>query len=100
MTDANVLGFIGLGVMGEAMCRNLVKKSGARIGAYDTRPGPLDALAADGVERAASVADVSARAGTICRWGQVSRSAQTWRPEKAFMSPTLSVMLDRTTISG
>ena len=65
MTDANVLGFIGLGVMGEPMCRNLAKKSGARTVAYDTRSQPLDALAADGVERAASVADVAARAGTI-----------------------------------
>jgi 3-hydroxyisobutyrate dehydrogenase len=65
MTDTKVLGFIGLGVMGEAMCRNLAKKSGARLVAHDTRPRPLDALAADGVERAASVADVAARAGTI-----------------------------------
>lgn len=65
MSDANVLGFIGLGVMGESMCRNLATKSGARIVAYDTRSQPLDALAADGVERAVSVADVAARAGTI-----------------------------------
>jgi 3-hydroxyisobutyrate dehydrogenase-like beta-hydroxyacid dehydrogenase len=65
MTDTNVLGFIGLGVMGESMCRNLARKSGARMVAYDTRSRPLDALAADGVERAASVADVAARAGTI-----------------------------------
>ena len=65
MTDTTLVGFIGLGVMGEAMCRNLAKKSGARLVAYDTRPRPLDSLAADGVERAASVADVAARAGTI-----------------------------------
>jgi len=65
MTQTDVLGFIGLGVMGESMCRNLAKKSGARVVAYDTRPGPLDALAADGVERATSVADVVSRAGTI-----------------------------------
>jgi 3-hydroxyisobutyrate dehydrogenase-like beta-hydroxyacid dehydrogenase len=65
MTDTNVLGFIGLGVMGEPMCRNLARKSGARIAAYDTRARPLDALAEDGVERAASVADVATRAGTI-----------------------------------
>ena len=65
MSDANVLGFIGLGVMGESMCRNLARKSGARIVAYDTRSQPLDALAVDGVERAVSVADVAMRAGTI-----------------------------------
>jgi len=65
MTDTDVLGFIGLGVMGESMCRNLARKSGARIVAYDTRSRPLDALAEDGVERAASVAEVASRAGTI-----------------------------------
>jgi 3-hydroxyisobutyrate dehydrogenase-like beta-hydroxyacid dehydrogenase len=65
MTDTNVLGFIGLGVMGEPMCRNLARKSGARVVAYDTRSGPLEALAGNGVERAASVAEVASRAGTI-----------------------------------
>jgi 3-hydroxyisobutyrate dehydrogenase-like beta-hydroxyacid dehydrogenase len=65
MADADVLGFIGLGVMGESMCRNLARKSGARMVAYDTRSRPLDALAADGVARAVSVADVASRAGTI-----------------------------------
>ena len=65
MSDTNVLGFIGLGVMGEAMCRNLATKSGARMVAYDTRSRPLDALAGDGVERAASIADIATRARTI-----------------------------------
>jgi 3-hydroxyisobutyrate dehydrogenase-like beta-hydroxyacid dehydrogenase len=51
--------------MGEAMCRNLARKSGARVIAYDTRPAPLEALAADGVERAPSPADVGARAEVI-----------------------------------
>lgn len=65
MTDTDVLGFIGLGVMGEPMCRNLARKSGARVVAYDTRSRPLEALAEDGVERAASVAEVASRAATI-----------------------------------
>lgn len=59
------VGFIGLGVMGEAMCRNLARKSGARVVAHDTRPAPLEALAADGVERAASAPDVAARAEVV-----------------------------------
>jgi 3-hydroxyisobutyrate dehydrogenase-like beta-hydroxyacid dehydrogenase len=65
MTDDSVLGFIGLGVMGEPMCRNLARKSGARVVAYDTRSRPLDALAEDGVERASSASEVAGRAGTI-----------------------------------
>ena len=35
MATAGVLGFVGLGVMGEAMCRNLARKSGATVVAFD-----------------------------------------------------------------
>ena len=65
MASTNVLGFVGLGVMGEPMCKNLAAKSGARVVAFDARPAPLDALAAHGVERADSVADVAARADLV-----------------------------------
>src|SRR5437867_4178583 len=51
--------------MGEPMCRNLARKSGARLVAYDTRPEPMNVLAADGVQPAASAADVVARAETV-----------------------------------
>ena len=65
MASTTVLGFVGLGVMGEPMCKNLAAKSGARVVAFDARPAPLDTLAAHGVERAASVADVAARADIV-----------------------------------
>jgi 3-hydroxyisobutyrate dehydrogenase-like beta-hydroxyacid dehydrogenase len=65
MAGSGILGFIGLGVMGEPMCRNLAKKSGAGVVAHDARPAPLQALGRDGVQPAASVADVAARADTI-----------------------------------
>ena len=68
MTNAivpDVLGFVGLGVMGEAMCRNLARKSGARVVAYDVRPAPLAALASDGVTVAASAREVAAAAHTV-----------------------------------
>jgi hypothetical protein len=60
MATAGVLGFIGLGVMGEPMCRNLARKSGATVVAFDERPAPLAALAADGVQAAASTAPAEA----------------------------------------
>lgn len=60
-----VLGFIGLGVMGLPMCRNLARKSGHRVVASDLRPEPLADLAADGVEAAASLADLAARCDVI-----------------------------------
>jgi 3-hydroxyisobutyrate dehydrogenase-like beta-hydroxyacid dehydrogenase len=65
MTTARVLGFIGLGVMGEPMCKNLARKSGAAVVAFDTRAEPLKSLAKDGVESATAVADVAHRAETI-----------------------------------
>jgi 3-hydroxyisobutyrate dehydrogenase-like beta-hydroxyacid dehydrogenase len=57
MPAYKTIGFIGLGVMGEPICRNLVKKSGARVLAFDLSPQPLARLSADGAEVAASVAD-------------------------------------------
>src|ERR1700716_1728727 len=57
MPAYRTIGFIGLGVMGEPICRNLVKKSGARVLAFDLSPQPLARLSADGAEVAASLAD-------------------------------------------
>jgi 3-hydroxyisobutyrate dehydrogenase-like beta-hydroxyacid dehydrogenase len=38
--STTTLGFIGLGVMGESMCRNLARKSGADVVAFDQRAEP------------------------------------------------------------
>jgi 3-hydroxyisobutyrate dehydrogenase-like beta-hydroxyacid dehydrogenase len=59
MTAASTLGFIGLGVMGAPMCRNLARKSGLRMVAYDARPEPREALAGEGIAIAPSAADVA-----------------------------------------
>src|SRR2546421_10874464 len=65
MTKQMTIGFIGLGVMGEPMCRNLARKSGAAVIAFDLRPEPLERLETDGVAPAASVQGIGARAGVI-----------------------------------
>ena len=59
------IGFIGLGVMGEPMCRNLARKSAARVVAFDLRAEPLERLAAHGVLTADGVAQVAAQASVI-----------------------------------
>jgi 3-hydroxyisobutyrate dehydrogenase len=56
MPEFDTLGFIGLGVMGEPICRNLVKKSAKRVLAFDLSPEPLQRLRAEGAEIAASAA--------------------------------------------
>ncbi|MGH6740695.1 MAG: NAD(P)-dependent oxidoreductase [Bradyrhizobium sp.] len=57
MSSYKTIGFVGLGVMGEPICRNLVKKSGARVVAFDLAAEPLGRLRADGAEIAAWLAE-------------------------------------------
>src|SRR6476646_5592718 len=59
MSQHKTIGFIGLGVMGEPICRNLVNKSGAHVTAFDLSPEPLARLREQGAAIAASVADVA-----------------------------------------
>ena len=54
-----------LGVMGEAMCRNLVKKGSWKVVGFDMKPEPLARLAADGVTTAKSLGDAAAAADVI-----------------------------------
>ncbi len=65
MAAINTLGFIGLGVMGGRMCRNLAQKSAKPVIAYDIDAAKAEALTAHGVEAAASIADVAAKADMI-----------------------------------
>jgi 3-hydroxyisobutyrate dehydrogenase-like beta-hydroxyacid dehydrogenase len=44
MNNIKKLGFIGLGVMGEPMCRNLAVKQAISVLAYDTQQAPLGRL--------------------------------------------------------
>jgi 3-hydroxyisobutyrate dehydrogenase-like beta-hydroxyacid dehydrogenase len=63
--ESQMLGFIGTGVMGEPMCRNLAAKSGKRVLAWDPAPAPLERLRAEGVQVAASAAELAAQAGVL-----------------------------------
>ncbi len=65
MNAADVLGFIGTGVMGEPMCRNLARKSGRRVVAWDLQSAPLERLRAHGVAIAASPEEVAAQASIL-----------------------------------
>ncbi len=50
-----VIGFIGLGVMGEPMCRNVRVRGGYRVLAFDRDTAPVERLAGHGVEAVAGV---------------------------------------------
>jgi len=61
----DAIGFIGVGVMGEPMCRNLKRKSGARVIALDRDAAPLQRLQQDGVVAAESIRQVIEAAGVV-----------------------------------
>ncbi len=63
MTGA--IGFIGLGVMGEPMCRNLAHKTGMTVFGFDRADEPLQRLAVAGVQRAASLAELARQCDII-----------------------------------
>ncbi|SDX40877.1 hypothetical protein SAMN05444336_10516 [Albimonas donghaensis] len=65
MSEPAAIGFIGLGVMGESICRNMLLKSGRRFRVFDLAEGPLARMRADGAEVAASVADIAATCDLI-----------------------------------
>jgi len=61
----NQVGFIGLGVMGEHMCRNLSRKSSRPVHAYDLQPAALQRLRDDGALARDSIRDVAAHADVV-----------------------------------
>ena len=61
---SDLIGFIGVGTMGEPMCRNLAKKSGLKVLAADRDPAPLKRLEAEGV-KSATVDEIVAECRTI-----------------------------------
>jgi 3-hydroxyisobutyrate dehydrogenase len=65
MSVYRTIGFIGLGVMGEPICRNLVKKSGAAVIAFDLAPEPLARLREEGAAAAAFVTEVVGRSDIV-----------------------------------
>jgi 3-hydroxyisobutyrate dehydrogenase-like beta-hydroxyacid dehydrogenase len=65
MAQHNTIGFIGLGVMGEPICRNLVKKSGADVLAFDLAAEPLARLRDEGAAVAGSVAEVVGKSDIV-----------------------------------
>jgi 3-hydroxyisobutyrate dehydrogenase-like beta-hydroxyacid dehydrogenase len=65
MTETGKIGFIGVGVMGEPMCRNMAQKSRRAVVAFDREGAPLERLAAFGVEAAESPMALSVLCETI-----------------------------------
>jgi 3-hydroxyisobutyrate dehydrogenase-like beta-hydroxyacid dehydrogenase len=62
---APTLGFIGLGVMGGPMCRNVATKHPAPVAAFDLNAAALDEAVQAGAKRAGSIAEAAAAADVV-----------------------------------
>jgi 3-hydroxyisobutyrate dehydrogenase-like beta-hydroxyacid dehydrogenase len=60
-----MIGFIGLGVMGEPMCRNLAAKCGDEVLAHDLKPAALERLKTFSVQPASGVREIAERCSTV-----------------------------------
>ena len=65
MRTVNALGFIGLGVMGGRMCRNLIRKSQQPVNYFDLSPERRAYVAEVGGVEASSAADVVAKSDMV-----------------------------------
>ena len=63
--QAPTIGFIGLGVMGGPMCRNVVRKHPASVHAFDQNPAALHEAAEAGARAAGSIAEAAAASDVI-----------------------------------
>ena len=58
------IGFVGLGIMGRPMAKNLLK-AGHKVTVYDIMPAGMDDVAAAGAEKGSSPKDVASRTDII-----------------------------------
>lgn len=65
MTGMETIGFIGLGVMGGAMCRNMALKHGGKVLAFDMNADAVAAVVEAGAKPAETVAGLAAEADAI-----------------------------------
>jgi len=65
MSKYQTLGFIGLGVMGEPMCNNLVRKADLPVHIFDMNAEVVARVAANGGKPEASAAEVGAKADVV-----------------------------------
>ncbi len=62
--EGKTIGFIGLGLMGKPMARNL-KRAGADVVVHNRSQAPMEELAAEGMRVAATPAETAMRSGTV-----------------------------------
>lgn len=72
---ADKIGFVGLGIMGKPMARNLMK-AGYELTVYDLFPDPVNELTSEGAHKGASAADVASKSSIVITMVQNSPQSE------------------------
>src|SRR5699024_9695121 len=100
-TDGNVIGFVGLGVMGMRMAQNLID-AGYKVCCYDIREDAMEALERYGALRTSSPSELSYKSGiVICMLPNTSHVEQVIFGEAGLLDSEQNpeLIIDMSTIS-
>lgn len=97
--SAVTLGFIGLGVMGGPMCKNVVKKHGAPVYAFDMNPAALEELREAGALAAQSITELARAAKVIFLSLPGGKHVQAVCAEIADVAAPGTIIIDLSTTS-
>jgi len=96
---AATLGFIGLGVMGGPMCRNVVKKHGGPVHAFDMNPAALEELREAGAVTTQSITELARAAKVIFLSLPGGKQVQAVCAEIADVAAPGTIIVDLSTTS-
>jgi 3-hydroxyisobutyrate dehydrogenase-like beta-hydroxyacid dehydrogenase len=96
---AATLGFIGLGVMGGPMCRNVVKKHGGAVHVFDMAPAALEELREAGAVTTQSITELARAAKVIFLSLPGGKQVQAVCAEIADVAAPGTIIVDLSTTS-
>lgn len=92
------IGFIGLGIMGESMCENILKKSGATVYVYDIAKEKVEKLVGMGAIGATSIREVGEKCDRIVTMVPKSEHVQAVINELLQVIKTDTMIIEMSTI--
>lgn len=94
-----MIGFIGLGIMGEPMCLNVIRKSGQDVIVYDVNEEQMEKLHKAGAIKATSVKDLGEKSDVIISMVPKSEHVEAVYKELIPVVKEGQILIDMSTIS-
>ena len=92
------IGFIGLGIMGESMCENIVKKHDDDVYVFDFNEAQVDKLVGVGAKKCANSTEVAQNADVIISMVPKSEHSKAVYDEVAKVTDSSKICIDMSTI--